>query len=504
MVVVDRHTTLVDLTNRLSKTLVRSSSSSTGTSMASSSFTLKYQLPSEDLDSLISVTTDEDLENMIEEYERLNSSSAVSKSSRLRLFLFPTKLESVSSITSFLENSTKSEDWFLNALNGTDSGFSDTSSVNYLLGLDDEISLSEKKDVNHKGATATNLRGNNSGQDVHSIPDSPMMETTSSFGSASSTPSLPNLPPANVITEDHPKVVGGGIEEQFSQMSVQQRHHKPQNDGGFVAAPSQVAVSGSPMSSATAIPEHSDPFLSYNERSEQGLQTAFLKHQHQFQQKQSTGFDLASSDSPLSDRTITDQLSPLLQIQSSGNTNPIEAPDQNTRIQMQQQQQQQIQNSPYLLSMPTTHIDAQHPQLHHQQLQFIHTAVPPPQYIHHHPSPGVVPVAPYYQMYQSPGQHHPQNPAMGQQNFVYYMPQQGYNFPMQQQQPTDSDSPPNNQSAPKAEFPSRIYRRTNSGPPQPVRVPSGPQYGGGGNYAYEGQHIYYGQQAMPPVSGAEP
>ena len=64
---------------------------------------------------------------------------------------------------------------FLNALNGSDSGFSDTSSVNYLLGLDDEISLREKKDVNQKGAIATNLRGNNSGQDVHSIPDSPMM-----------------------------------------------------------------------------------------------------------------------------------------------------------------------------------------------------------------------------------------------------------------------------------------------------------------------------------------
>ncbi|CAH1431350.1 unnamed protein product [Lactuca virosa] len=112
MVVVDRHTTLLDLTNRLSKTLLRSSSASTPTPIASTSFTLKYQLPSEDLDSLISVTTDEDLENMIEEYERLNSSSAGSKSSRLRLFLFPTKLESVSSITSFLENTTKSEDWF--------------------------------------------------------------------------------------------------------------------------------------------------------------------------------------------------------------------------------------------------------------------------------------------------------------------------------------------------------------------------------------------------------
>ncbi|KAL4574486.1 hypothetical protein LXL04_021318 [Taraxacum kok-saghyz] len=480
MVVVDRQTTLLDLTNRLSKTLLRSSSLSTGTPVTSSSFTLKYQLPSEDLDSLISVSTDEDLENMIEEYERLNSSSAVTKSSRLRLFLFPTKPESVSSITSFLENPSKSEDWFLNALNGSDSGFSDTSSVNYLLGLDDEISLREKKDVNQKGAIATNLRGNNSGQDVHSIPDSPMMETTSSFGSASSTPSLANLPPIKLNVDEHPKVVGGGIEEQFSQMSV---HHKHQNDGDFVAAATPVAVSGSQMSSATAIPENSDPLLFYNERSEQGLQMAYLKHQ----QKQSSSFDLASSDSVMSDRTITDQLTPILQFQSPITNNqaadPTETPDQTTRIPIQQQ----IPNSPYLLPMPTT-----------QQLQFIHPAVPPPQYLHHHPSP----VPPYYQMYPSQGHHHhPQNPTMGQQNFVYYMPtHQGYNIPLQHQSSNDVDAPINNQSAPKTDFPAGVYRRTNSGPPQLMRAPSGNQYG---NYAYEGQHLYYGKQAAPPQSAAQ-
>ncbi|XP_024989889.1 ecdysone-induced protein 74EF-like, partial [Cynara cardunculus var. scolymus] len=538
MVVVDRHTTLVDLTHRLSKTILRSSSSSTA-----GGFTLKYQLPTEDLDSLISVTTDEDLENMIEEYERLNSSSAVSKSSRLRLFIFPAKPESVSSIGSFLENSTKSEDWFLNALNGTTSGFSDTSSVNNLLGLDDEISLPEKKEVNQKGLLTTNLIGNNSGQDVHSIPDSPMMETTSSFGSASSTPSQPNLPPVSGNVDDHPKVGGGGgIEEMFSQMSVQQRHHKDQDDGVLAAAPAPVAVSGSPMSSATAIPEHSDPFLSYHERSEQGLQMAYLKHQQQqqqqqqFQQKQSTGSIL--SDMPYQE--------PVVQIQSSSNNNrvvdPNDTPDQSPRIQMQQQQQQN-QNSAYLMSMPTTKADAQHPQLHHQQqLQFIHNPVPQPQYFHHHP-PAVVPVASYYQMYQSP--------AMDQQNFVYYMPTrqqppQGYNFPLQQQHadsspraPTNQAAPPPTttrtpQAAPKTELPVGVYRATNSGGQQLIQVASGhqhqPQYvgfrhptqsvaspaagggggGGGGNFGYEftdslqqGQLMYYATQPMPPQSAAQ-
>ncbi|KAL4591512.1 hypothetical protein LXL04_004480 [Taraxacum kok-saghyz] len=148
---------LFDLTQRLSKTLLRSSSSSLPSTTAS--FTLKYQLPSEDLDSLISVTTDEDLENMVDEYERLNSSFDVNKSARLRLFLFPTKPESASSIGSLQENSTKSEDWILNALNGTTSGFSDTSSVNCLLGLEDDAPVQEKKDVDQKSIIGKSPKG---------------------------------------------------------------------------------------------------------------------------------------------------------------------------------------------------------------------------------------------------------------------------------------------------------------------------------------------------------
>nr|GMD72142.1 serine/threonine-protein kinase BCK1/SLK1/SSP31-like [Ipomoea batatas] len=46
--------------------------------------TIKYQLPGEDLDALISVTSDEDLHNMIEEFHDLERSSL-----RLRLFLVP-------------------------------------------------------------------------------------------------------------------------------------------------------------------------------------------------------------------------------------------------------------------------------------------------------------------------------------------------------------------------------------------------------------------------------
>lgn len=46
---------------------------------------LKYQLPGEDLDALVSVSSEEDLDNMMEEYEKLEGSDG---SSRLRIFLF--------------------------------------------------------------------------------------------------------------------------------------------------------------------------------------------------------------------------------------------------------------------------------------------------------------------------------------------------------------------------------------------------------------------------------
>ncbi|KAH7277634.1 hypothetical protein KP509_39G060100 [Ceratopteris richardii] len=47
--------------------------------------TFKYQLPEEDLDALVSVSSDEDLENMMEECDRLD---AMEGSSRLRVFVF--------------------------------------------------------------------------------------------------------------------------------------------------------------------------------------------------------------------------------------------------------------------------------------------------------------------------------------------------------------------------------------------------------------------------------
>ncbi|KAJ0237895.1 hypothetical protein HA466_0244220 [Hirschfeldia incana] len=54
--------------------------------MCGSTVTIRCQLPTEDLDALVSVTSDEDLANLIEEYDLVSSSSPMKK---IRTFLNP-------------------------------------------------------------------------------------------------------------------------------------------------------------------------------------------------------------------------------------------------------------------------------------------------------------------------------------------------------------------------------------------------------------------------------
>ncbi|KAG4909732.1 hypothetical protein JHK87_055848 [Glycine soja] len=96
-IIVSEHaTSLANLSTRLSKTFLNGRP-----------FTLKYQLPNEDLDSLISVTIDEDLENMINEYNR-TAASRISSISRLVPHLF-----SLSSLLLPLRSELPSSSWTL-------------------------------------------------------------------------------------------------------------------------------------------------------------------------------------------------------------------------------------------------------------------------------------------------------------------------------------------------------------------------------------------------------
>ncbi|EEF36076.1 ATP binding protein, putative [Ricinus communis] len=514
IVVVDRNTTLSSLSSRLSNTLLNGRS-----------FTLKYQLPSEDLDSLISVTTDEDLDNMIDEYDRTssNNNSNSGKSSRLRLFLFPIKPDSTQSIGPILESSGKSEDWFLNALNGAtlNRGFSDSASVNCLLGLDDDdVAVGGFKNGNNNNNNSNNSNNNvdlvggggvrdvenlqkKGGQDVHSVPDSPMLETTSSFGSTSSSPSLANLPPIRVHVEDggtrgalvDQKVVG--IEEQFAQITVSGGSGQKQDEGFMVIAssppplPVSLAISGSPMvvMGGGGGGEYQSRVFSDDERSDHGVPVVSYRKMPpppqtqtqpqtvvipQTQQKSGSGggVDLASPDSVSSDSSLNNAINrqkpamiyqdQVMQMSSGVSrlpTNPIDPKinfsDPNHRVQIQQQ----VQDSGYVFQQPQYEQQQQQQQQQQPQQQFIHAGA---HYIQHHPTGGVA----YYPVYPPQQQHlHQQHHHQLEQQYpVYYMPArqpQAYNMPVQQSsisEPTPAapsthpQTPPNPTMVPPATY----------------------------------------------------
>ncbi|XP_057796296.1 protein PAL OF QUIRKY [Salvia miltiorrhiza] len=187
IVAVHRHTTFAALLSKLSKF--------SGTTNIS----IKYQLPNEDLDALITVTADEDVENMMEEYDRLSQSQ---KSARLRLFLFPID-DSIndsraSSINSLLDGSAKRENWFVDVLNGgpaagsvLERGRSEVSSIvsevpDYLFGLDNsDDALKDTTKIRNKNLLNDNVS--------MSDPGSPAPVVSSPFCSTSSSLAPPNL-----------------------------------------------------------------------------------------------------------------------------------------------------------------------------------------------------------------------------------------------------------------------------------------------------------------------
>lgn len=233
IVVVDRSSSLAELHSRLSQTLLNSRH-----------FTLKYQLPTEELDSLISVTTDEDLENMVEEYDRTVSASPL-RPSRLRLFLFLSKPETAASMGCLLADA-KSETWFVDALNNAGlltRGLSDSATEgNNIVDLDGIPKSGSVTDLKNQNEALISSSDNkqptkNPVQDFqYTIPDSQVViETTSSFDSSVSSPSMANLPPIKVRVEGgHNNARANdkmfGLEEQFSQINVAP-HIQKQEDG---------------------------------------------------------------------------------------------------------------------------------------------------------------------------------------------------------------------------------------------------------------------------------
>lgn len=193
---------------------------------------------------------------MIEEYDRTASTSPL-KPSRLRLFLFFAKPETAASMGALLDDA-KSESWFVDALNGSGlipRNLSDSATMDCLLtGSENSCNDLEAQgdffgDNNKQGINDVMKNVNNVVHDVHSInQESPFVEnSSSSFGSSTSSPCLSNLPSIRVRMDDNGARVmqnghkAIGIEEQFAQMST----------GFAAAAPSLAANSGALPPSGT-------------------------------------------------------------------------------------------------------------------------------------------------------------------------------------------------------------------------------------------------------------
>ncbi|CAK7349675.1 unnamed protein product [Dovyalis caffra] len=398
MVAIDRQSSLSILFSRLSRTLLNGRS-----------FTLKYQLPHEELDSLVSVATDEDLDNMIEEYDRITASSSALSPSRIRLFVFFNKPETAASMGSLLDDA-KSETWFVDALNGSGlipRNLSDSATMDCLMTLDNDHDLEAQAE---SVEAETKKAKNELLHEVHTTQsDSPVVEKNSSFGSSSSSPSMSNLPPIRVRVEDS-RV---GVEEQFGQMTFAQVVQKHDDGYGLLSAPPppipiSLAAVGTAISTnpAGGSSDHLNRLLSDDERSDQGVPVSFRKPPlpvlQPVQHKGGTGtcYNLPSPDSVASDSSTAsaNSLSKHTYYQDQAHAAPRDnrAPDNkgDIPISSSQIQTQQVQDSGYALP----------PQLDRQQQQ---PFAPANTHFFPHPATTPVPMTSYYPVYASPSQQPP-------------------------------------------------------------------------------------------------
>ncbi|MED6191978.1 hypothetical protein PIB30_005796 [Stylosanthes scabra] len=461
IVVVDRNSTLKDLCLRLSRTLLNGRP-----------FTLKYQLPNEDLDNLISVATDEDLDNMIEEYDRVAAATASPlkpSPSRLRVFLFFSKPETTVSMGSLLDDA-KSETWFVDALNNSGiltRGVSDSAAGDAILNLDGAgpaVSASGSSNnleaqaaaAAESLALADNITGNNnnSSSKVKNLQDVVAVNSLPGSPSSASSPSMANLPPIRVRVDENgasrlqQEQRVGVMEEQFAQMTIGASGVR--QDEGFVVVPSAVArpaavPAATTTASAAMVTSNSSDnmnrFISDDERSDPGIPIGFGKPPLPLQLVQprtAGGLSLPSPDSVTSDtssiastNSFTKNVYYQEQVQPSHVDN--KAPTiSNAKIEIREQ----IQDPNYTLP---PQLD-QNQQLHQQ---FVQASSP---YVHHPATAtSTVPMSSYYPVYAPPPRlpsqpqlhQHPIPQTQQQQQYqpVYVMPvghtQQPYNVTLQ-------------------------------------------------------------------------
>ncbi|CAH8356162.1 unnamed protein product [Eruca vesicaria subsp. sativa] len=168
---------------------------------------VKYQLPGEDLDALVSVSCEEDLQNMFEEYYEMENRGG---SQKLRMFLFSVNDLDDDAILGVNRNDGDSEFQYVVAVNGMDIGPGrnsilhgrDSSSANNLAALDNNEGINNiTGDV--VGVSTPQLMANgfqqSSGQQSESIPPSVSLHYSQSIPPSASYQLQQPVPPSSAL-----------------------------------------------------------------------------------------------------------------------------------------------------------------------------------------------------------------------------------------------------------------------------------------------------------------
>uniref|UniRef100_A0A1J3EC39 Serine/threonine-protein kinase CTR1 n=1 Tax=Noccaea caerulescens TaxID=107243 RepID=A0A1J3EC39_NOCCA len=169
---------------------------------------VKYQLPGEDLDALVSVTCEEDLQNMFEEYNEMENRGG---SQKVRMFLFSTS-DLEDALLGIHKNDGDSEFQYVVAVNGMDIGLGrnstphglDSSSANNLAELD----VLNTEGINSIGGDVVGVGGSQliadgfqqtSVQQSESIPPSSSLHYSQSVPPNSAYQLQQSVPPSSAL-----------------------------------------------------------------------------------------------------------------------------------------------------------------------------------------------------------------------------------------------------------------------------------------------------------------
>ncbi|KAG2300383.1 hypothetical protein Bca4012_011974 [Brassica carinata] len=166
-------------------------------------FKVKYQLPDQELDSLISVETDEDVQIMMEEHGYLTCENSSIAKTRVRLFLFPSKTQGGASQGDPAAAAAAGDVDWLGIGESTNPSGDELAQPVLQHPKTDTWFVDALKGVEMMQTGQNNNSGSSGGSGGICGQESMMLETNSSFGSTSSSVSSSKLPPMKSTGEDN-------------------------------------------------------------------------------------------------------------------------------------------------------------------------------------------------------------------------------------------------------------------------------------------------------------